>query len=54
LPEGARVQLYGVNQTGRSCYIEGDTVQGRQVEGWAACNRLLFHEPTAVPTPGNE
>lgn len=42
------VELKGVDQTGRSCLIDGDTVQRWVVEGWVACNRLLFEEPTTV------
>ena len=50
LPEGERVDLLSVDPSGRSCYVAGEAAQGWSVEGWVACNRLSFEEPTAVPS----
>ncbi len=49
LPEASRVRLVAVDQSGRACFVVGDAVQGWEVEGWVACNRLLFERPTVVP-----
>lgn len=49
LEEGTRVTLYGVDQVGHACYMGGRVIQGWEIEGWVACNRLLFEEPTRVP-----
>ena len=45
---GSSVRLLSVHPDGRACFIEGNAVQGWEVEGWVACNRLLFDEPTPV------
>lgn len=42
------VMLLSVDAAGRACFIEGMTLQGWQVQGWVACSRLLFNEPTPV------
>jgi hypothetical protein len=48
LEAGSRVMLLSVHPDSRSCYIVGKALQGWTVEGWVACNRLLFSEPTPV------
>ena len=49
LVEGSRANLLGVDQGGRACLVEGESSQGWGVQGWVACNRLLFDKPTLVP-----
>jgi len=42
------VTLWSVHPNGHACFIEGETIHGWEVQGWVACNRLLFNEPTPV------
>jgi hypothetical protein len=49
LAEAAQVRLLGVDQAGRACYVAGNATQGWDVEGWVACNRILFERPTQAP-----
>jgi hypothetical protein len=49
LREGDQVTLRTVSPGGYSCFVEGQAVQGWEVEGWTMCSRLLFFEPTVVP-----
>ena len=49
LVEGDTVELLGVDQVGRACFVEGESSQEWGVEGWVACNRLLFEKPIVVP-----
>jgi hypothetical protein len=51
LEVGSSVMLLSVHPDSRSCYIEGKAFQGWEVEGWVACNRLIFHEPTPIVNP---
>lgn len=46
LEAGTSVMLLSVHPDGRSCYVEGVALQGWEVEGWVACNRLRIKEPT--------
>jgi len=48
LEAGSAVMLLSVDADGRACFIEGQALQGWEVRGWVACNRLLFEEPTPV------
>lgn len=49
LEAGESAMLMGINLAGRSCFVEASSVQGWAVDGWVACNRLRFVEPTSVP-----
>ena len=51
LEAGSSVMLLSIHADGRACYIEGKAFQGWEVEGWVACNRLLFSEPTLIVNP---
>ena len=51
LEAGSIVILLSVHADGRACHIEGKAFQGWEVEGWVACNRLLFSEPTPILKP---
>jgi len=51
LEAGSSVMLLAVHADGRACYTEGKSLQGWTVEGWVACNRLLFSEPTPIVNP---
>jgi hypothetical protein len=51
LEAGSSVMLLSVHADGSVCYIEGKAFQGWEVEGWVACNRFLFHEPTPIVSP---
>jgi len=42
------VTLWSVHPDGHTCFIWGEAFQGWEVQGWVACNRLLFDEPTPV------
>jgi len=44
LEAGTSVMLLSVHPDGRSCYVEGAALQGWEVEGWVACNRLVFKD----------
>jgi hypothetical protein len=43
LEAGSNVMLLSVHPNDRACFVKGVAHQG-----WVACNRLLFHEPTPV------
>ena len=45
LPAGSAVTLLSVHADGRACFVEGQTMQGWDVRGWVACNRLLLENP---------
>ena len=51
LEAGTSVMLISVHPDGSSCFFEGISLQGWDVKGWVACNRLIFHEPTPDGTP---
>ena len=51
LDAGLSVMLLSIHADGRTCYIEGKALQGWEVEGWVACNRLLFSEPAPLVNP---
>ena len=51
LEAGSNVMLLSVHAARRACYIEGKAFQEWEVEGWVACNRLIFHEPTPIVNP---
>jgi hypothetical protein len=42
------VKLLSVHADWRAYFIEGKALQGWAVEGWVACNQLLFTAPTPV------
>jgi hypothetical protein len=48
LHAGSSVMLLSVHVDGYACFVEGEAIQGWEVQGWVACNRLLFGEPTPV------
>ena len=43
LKAGTEVTLLNISEDGTSCLIEGVAIQGWEVRGWVACNRLDFH-----------
>lgn len=51
LEAGSSVMLLSIHADGNACYIEGKAFQRWEVEGWVACNRLTFHEPTPIVNP---
>jgi hypothetical protein len=51
LEVGSNVMLLSVHSNGRTCFVNGNALQGWTVEGWVACNRLLFSEPTPIVSP---
>lgn len=51
LEVGTNVMLLSVHPDGGSCFVEGVAVQGWEVEGWVACNRLLLSESSSTPVP---
>ena len=51
LEAGSSVMLLSVHPDGRSCFVEGRAIQGWDIQGWVACNRLIFHEPTPIVNP---
>ena len=51
LEAGSSVTLLAVHADGRTCFVNGNALQGWTVEGWVACNRLIFHEPTPIVNP---
>jgi len=42
----SEVTLWSVHADGRTCLVEGPAIQGWEVRGWVACNRLVFEKPT--------
>jgi len=53
LEAGSSVMLLSVHPDGRTCSIKGVSLQGWDVEGWVACNRLVFEKPpNLVDTEG--
>ena len=44
----SEVTLWSVHANGRACFVEGPAIQGWQVRGWVACNRLVFEKPTGT------
>ena len=48
LEAGSSVMLLAIHGDGRTCFVNGNALQGWTVEGWVACNRLLFSEPTPI------
>jgi hypothetical protein len=51
LEAGSSVMLLSVHADSRSCFVEGRAIQGWDIQGWVACNRLIFHEPTPIVNP---
>jgi hypothetical protein len=51
LDSGSSVMLLSIHADESACYIEGKVFQGWEIEGWVACNRLIFHEPTPIVSP---
>ncbi len=51
LEAGSSVKLLSVHADGRTCFVNGNALQRWTVEGWVACNRLLFSEPTPIVNP---
>jgi hypothetical protein len=51
LEAGNSVMLLSIHPDGRACFIKGVSFQGWDVEGWVACNRLIFSEPTPIVNP---
>ena len=48
LEAGSSVMLLSIHADGRTCFVNGNALQGWIVEGWVVCNRLLFTEPTPI------
>lgn len=44
LEAGNTVMLLSVHPNGRACFIEGASLQGWDVGGWVACNRLVLRD----------
>jgi hypothetical protein len=40
--------LWSVHADGYACLVEGEKIQGWEINAWVTCNRLLFHEPMPV------
>ena len=51
LEAGSSVMLLSIHSDSRSCFVEGKAMQGWDIQGWVACNRLIFHEPTPIVNP---
>ena len=51
LEAGSSVRLLSIHADGRTCFVNGNALQGWTVEGWVACNRPLFGEPTPIVNP---
>lgn len=50
----SEVTLWSVHADGRACFVEGHVIQGWEVRGWVACNRLVFEKPTeAIGSEGD-
>jgi hypothetical protein len=43
LKADTEVTLFNISEDGTACLIEGMAIQGWEVRGWVACNRLDFH-----------
>lgn len=42
LEAGSAGTLWAIHSDGRAWFIEGEALQGWEVQVWVACNRLLF------------